>query len=170
MKTCWTRLEAFFFTLTILTLLPASADLAESGEATGKMTLRERGRYLVVIGGCNDCHTAGFAQAGATVPEAEWLTGDSVGWRGPWGTTYAVNLRLFVQKTSEEAWVKWARVARTQPPMPYWALNTMTDADLRAMYRFIKGLGPKGKDVPARLAPNQEPKTPFILFVPQAPK
>ena len=22
------------------------------------------------------------------MPEAQWLTGDSLGWRGPWGTTY----------------------------------------------------------------------------------
>ncbi|HTG73952.1 MAG TPA: cytochrome C, partial [Terriglobia bacterium] len=24
----------------------------------------ERGRYIVEIGGCNDCHTAGYAEAG----------------------------------------------------------------------------------------------------------
>ena len=47
-----------------------------------------RGRYLVQIGGCNDCHTPGYAMSGGKVPEKQWLTGDAVGWNGPWGTTY----------------------------------------------------------------------------------
>jgi mono/diheme cytochrome c family protein len=55
----------------------------------------ERGRYLIKIGGCNDCHTAGYAPAGGKVPESQWLTGDALCWRGPWGTTYATNLRLY---------------------------------------------------------------------------
>src|SRR5438309_826042 len=57
----------------------------------------ERGRYLVQIAGCNDCHTPGYMQTEGKVPEAQWLTGDHFGWRGPWGTTYAVNLRQYMQ-------------------------------------------------------------------------
>src|SRR5215212_12212744 len=57
----------------------------------------ERGRYLVKVAGCNDCHTAGYAMAGGKVPESQWLMGDHLGWRGPWGTTYAVNLRRYMQ-------------------------------------------------------------------------
>ena len=41
-----------------------------------------RGRYLVMTSGCNDCHTAGYGPSGGKVPEAQWLTGDSLG-RGP---------------------------------------------------------------------------------------
>ena len=137
--------------LVSLVLLPGPASPGESGLTAPKrpasverMTPRDRGRYLVMIGGCNDCHTPRFAQTGGAAPETEWLAGDSVGWRGPWGRTYARNLRLFVQNISEEGWVSWARVARGLPPMPGWALNTMTDADLRSIYRFIKSLGPKG--------------------------
>ena len=55
----------------------------------------KRGRYVVMIGGCNDCHTAGYAPSGGKVPEKDWLLGDALGWNGPWGsTTYATNLRL----------------------------------------------------------------------------
>jgi hypothetical protein len=61
----------------------------------------ERGRYLVKITGCNDCHTAGYAQNAGKVPEKEWLTGDRLGWRGPWGTTYASNLRAYMNDISE---------------------------------------------------------------------
>jgi mono/diheme cytochrome c family protein len=48
--------------------------------------------------------------------------------------------------------------------MPYWALNAMTADDLRAIYQFIRSLGPKGVPAPADLAPGQTPTTPFVLF------
>ena len=45
-----------------------------------------RGRYLSLVGGCNDCHTSGFAPSGGKVPEDKWLLGEGVlGFRGPWG-------------------------------------------------------------------------------------
>jgi mono/diheme cytochrome c family protein len=43
----------------------------------------ERGRYLVSISGCNDCHTGGYAETGGKTPEADWLTGVPVGFSGP---------------------------------------------------------------------------------------
>jgi mono/diheme cytochrome c family protein len=52
-----------------------------------------RGRYLIRMMGCNDCHTKGFAPSGGQVPESQWLAGDTLGYRGPWGTTYPSNLR-----------------------------------------------------------------------------
>ena len=39
------------------------------------------------IGGCNDCHTGGYLEKTGAVPERERLTGDTLGWQGPWGTT-----------------------------------------------------------------------------------
>jgi hypothetical protein len=140
------------------------------GGVPSRATSRDaRGHYLVVIAGCNDCHTPGFSQSEGTMPESEWLTGDSVGWQGAWGTTYAINLRLFMQGFSEEAWVKVSRIVRTQPPMPWWILHELSESDSRAIYRLIRGLGPKGERAPASLPPNQKPKTPYILFVPQPP-
>lgn len=129
----------------------------------------DRGRYLVLIGGCNDCHTPGYAMSGGKVDEKQWLTGDALGWRGPWGTTYPVNLRLYMQKLSEKEWVDKARHLTARPPMPYWALNQMTDADLRALYRFVHGLGPAGQPAPDYVPPNQEPKPPYVTF-PAPPK
>jgi hypothetical protein len=75
-----------------------------------------------------------------------------------------------MQTLSEDAWVQFAHTVSGRPPMPFWTLHTMTAQDLRAMYQFIKSLGPKGAPAPAGLPPGEEPKTPFILFVPQAPK
>jgi hypothetical protein len=67
-----------------------------------------RGRYVVATSGCNDCHTAGYMQQNGQVPEAEWLTGDSIGWQGAWGTTYAANLRLLFQQLDEKTWLERA--------------------------------------------------------------
>lgn len=124
----------------------------------------DRGRYLVKVAGCNDCHTAGYAQTGGKVAEAQWLTGDALGWQGPWGTTYPTNLRLQLQTYSEAQWMTYARTMRSRPPMPWFALHDMTDTDLRALYRYIRSLGPAGTPAPAYLAPGEVPKGPAIRF------
>jgi mono/diheme cytochrome c family protein len=129
----------------------------------------ERGRYLVKIAGCNDCHTPGYMRTAGKVPEKQWLTGDQLGWRGPWGTTYASNLRLSMQNLTEDQWLKVATTAQFRPPMPWFALHDMTTQDLRAIYRFIRGLGPAGQPAPAFVPPGQEPKGLFVQF-PQPPK
>lgn len=124
----------------------------------------DRGRYLVIVAGCNDCHTAGYADAAGKVPEKDWLMGDRIGWRGPWGTTYSSNLRLAMQRLTEEQWITVARTVEFRPPMPWYILREMTDQDLRAIYRFIKSLGPAGEPAPAFVPPDQEPPKPYILF------
>jgi len=126
----------------------------------------ERGRYLVATSGCNDCHTAGYAEKGGTTPQADWLLGDKVGFRGPWGVSYPANLRLTVQGMSEAEWLRFARVQRL-PPMPWFNLRDMNDEDLRSMYLFIRALGPGGERAPAAVAPNGNVTTPFIQFTPQ---
>jgi len=129
----------------------------------------ERGRYIARIAGCNDCHTPGYAQTGGKIPEQQWLTGDQLGWRGPWGTTYPINLRLYMQGISEDQWVKIAHTVQSRPPMPWFGLRDMSAPDLRALYRFVRQLGAEGVAAPAYLPPGQEPKGPFVLF-PQPPK
>jgi mono/diheme cytochrome c family protein len=129
----------------------------------------QRGRYLVKVTGCNDCHTAGYAMAGGKVPEAQWLMGDKLGWRGPWGTTYPSNLRLYMAGLSEAQWVKTAKTLKTRPPMPWFALHDMTEQDLKAIYHYVTYLGPAGEPAPSYLPPGKEPQTPVILF-PAPPK
>jgi hypothetical protein len=53
--------------------------------------------------------------------------------------------------------------------MPWFALHDMRTQDLRAVYRFIKSLGPAGEAAPAYLPPGQEAKGPVVTF-PQPPK
>jgi mono/diheme cytochrome c family protein len=129
----------------------------------------KRGRYLVQIGGCNDCHTPDYPQKGGKVPESEWLTGDALGWRGPWGTTYATNLRLYMQDLTEDQWVKKAKALNARPPMPWFNVRAMTSADLRAFYRYVRHLGPAGKPAPAYVPSDKTPSGPVVTF-PAPPK
>src|SRR6185369_15538266 len=138
-------------------------------QAAKKDPTIERGRYVVMIGGCNDCHTAGYAPSGGKVPEKDWLMGDTLGWRGPWGTTYATNLRLTLQALSEDEWVKKAKTLTARPPMPWFNVQAMTEQDLRAVYRYVRQLGPAGKPAPAYLPPDRQPPQPYVQF-PAPPK
>ncbi len=92
---------------------------AAKDEKSGKNELVERGRHLVIIGGCDDCHSPKVmspngpvphpmkilsghrAEAGTpAVPQGalapdRWVamtTGDMTAWAGPWGISYAANL------------------------------------------------------------------------------
>jgi mono/diheme cytochrome c family protein len=125
-----------------------------------------RGRYIVQIAGCNDCHTPGYPESGGKVPESKWLVGTPVGWRGPWGTTYPSNVRLYMQGLTEDQWVTVARSTEMRPPMPWFTLRDMTEKDLRALYRFVRTLGPAGEPAPAYVPPDRTPKGPVIEFPP----
>jgi mono/diheme cytochrome c family protein len=129
----------------------------------------QRGKYLVKIAGCNDCHTAGYAASGGKIPESLWLTGDKLGWRGPWGTTYPPNLRLYMRDVSEAKWIQRAKTVETRPPMPWFVLHDMTEQDLRAIYKYVTALGPAGEAAPIYVPPGKEPHTPYVQF-PAAPK
>jgi mono/diheme cytochrome c family protein len=129
----------------------------------------EAGRYLVLIGGCNDCHTPGYDQKGRAVPEEQWLTGVPLGWRGPWGTTYPSNLRLVLSKfQSAEEFVSMCRTRNARPPMPWESLHSMSDDDLKSIYAYIKSLPVTGEPTPQYVPPGAEPKTPYLLLDPDA--
>ena len=90
-----------------------------------------------------------------------------MGFRGPWGTTYPSNLRIYMEKYSEEEWVAIAKVIQTRPPMPWYEIRRWSEEDMRAVYRFIRSLGPAGDPAPNYVPPTSEPATPYIVFVPQ---
>lgn len=129
----------------------------------------QRGRYLVSIGGCNDCHTPGYMARAGDVPEDQWLTGNSLGFSGGWGTTYPGNLRRLLATMDEDGWVRFAGRLRTRPPMPWFNLRAMTDQDLRAIYRYIRSLPADDTRVPGYVPPGGRPATPYIVMTPRPP-
>ncbi len=143
---------ALFTTLAVALAAPAPVPDAQAAIA--------RGKYLVVLGACNDCHTPGWRESDGQLPVAKWLVGSSVGLRQDWGTSYPANLRvLFSQMTSSQ----WLFEVRTRGGRMQWHdLRALTIPDQLAIYRFVHSLGPKGgltlDDVPA----DREPSTPYI--------
>jgi len=152
--------------LALFPLLGAAASVAAADVQAEKANL-ERGRYMVITGGCNDCHTPGYPQNDGKIPETAWLTGNAVGFQGPWGTTYPANLRTFVQSLTEDQWVSRVQTKPFRPPMPGFNLRQATESDLRAIYQFIRSLGATGQDAPAYAPPEQAVNTPYIEFVPK---
>lgn len=137
-----------------------------SARDTPNNNMVERGRYIIATSGCNDCHTPGYTQKDGNVPESDWLTGEAMGWQGPWGTTYAANLRLSLSQLTEPQWLARARDA-FRPPMPGFNLRAMTDADLKAIYHYVKSLPLKGDPAPAYVPPGGQVATPYFDFTPK---
>lgn len=158
---------ALLMTSLTLSVFQAEAEPKAKPAATQEIqpnqTVIARGRYIAQIAGCNDCHTAGYALSGGAVDESQWLMGDSLGWQGDWGTTYPINLRLYVNGLTPEQWLVVARKEMC-PPMPWFALRDMSDADLLAFYHFVKTLGPAGEPAPAYVPPGGTANTPVIKF------
>jgi hypothetical protein len=125
------------------------------------------GEYLVAIGGCNDCHTEGWNRAPGQIPPAQRLTGSRIGWHGPWGTSYAINLRLLVSRLTPDQWIAYIATMHPKPPMPWFNMQSMSPTDLAAMYVYIQSLGPAGAPMPVDLPPDQ---TPTGRYVEAAPK
>jgi len=148
--------------------LPWAVSAADAAKAPSAKQIA-RGRYVAMTSGCNDCHTAGYAPTEGKVPESEWLKGDILGWRGPWGTTYPVNLRLFMKDMTADQWVKHAKSFHTRPPMPWFNVRAMNEPDLRALYAYIHSLKPVGDPAPSYVPPDKQPNPPFVQF-PAPPK
>jgi mono/diheme cytochrome c family protein len=150
----------------LCTFVPASMALASDEVSI------ERGAKIAITHGCHDCHTKGYVTSDGNFDPSLALKGTSIGWRGPWGTTYALNLRLTIAEKAktEDEFVQFAKTFKTRPPMPWFNVNAMEESDLRALFRYLKSLGEPGEQVPAAVGPDEEPKTPYLLLAPTPPK
>lgn len=145
-------------------LAACSAGLAADTASSDSTDPVQRGRYLVRIAGCNDCHTPNYGPSLGQVDEKLWLTGDRLGWSGPWGTTYATNLRLRLAGLSEEQWLHLVRNMQPRPPMPWFNVRSMSEADLKAIYAYTRAMGAAGEPAPAYVPPGGAPTGPVVRF------
>jgi hypothetical protein len=141
------------------------AALPLAAHAAGDVSV-DRGRQMSIVGGCHDCHTAGYNESSGQIDPNTALKGSPVGWQGPWGTTYPANLRLTVSTKTEDEWVAFAKSFKTRPPMPYYNVHAMDESDLRSLYLYIKSLGAPGEPAPEGLPPGVTPKTPYTVAAP----
>ena len=94
----------------------------------------ERGAQVAITGGCHDCHTVGYVEMGGKVDPSASLKGSPLGWQGPWGTTYAANLRLVaVDHGDEDGFVEYLKTFEVRPPMPFSNVHAMDESDTLAL-------------------------------------
>jgi mono/diheme cytochrome c family protein len=89
---------------------------------------------------------------------------DLTAWAGPWGVSFAANLtpekRTGLGDWSAEQFVKTMRTGKhlgvgrdILPPMPWFDLAGLTDADLRAIFAYLHSIKPVENQVPSPMPP-----------------
>jgi mono/diheme cytochrome c family protein len=135
---------------------------AQPSQADGAQIAR--GKYLVTVAGCNDCHTPGhfFGKPDST----RELAGSDVGFEVPGvGIVAGPNLT----PDNETGLGRWtaqqiATAIRSgvrpdgrvlSPVMPWPALSKLTQADTDAMVAYLQQLPPVKNKVPGPLRPGE---------------
>ena len=121
-----------------ISLFCALAGIAAPMPAVAGDAEVRRGLRVSIIGGCHDCHTEGYAEAEGKIDPEKALRGSSIGWRSPVGTTYAVNLRILADRTTEREFVMLLQKTVTRPPMPWYNLRAMGESDMQSLYQVHK--------------------------------
>lgn len=136
-----------------------------AADAPATASAIQHGKFLLEYGGCSDCHTPGWAEAGGHAPKELLFTGSGMNFQGPWGTTYPINLRLLVQELNVQQWIHQLRTTKPNPPMPWYSFQYLSNRDLADMYAYIHALGPAGKPAHAWVPPGQPAPTPYFKLV-----
>lgn len=135
----------------------------------------ERGKYLVTLGGCLDCHTPGyfFGKPDAT----RYLGGSEVGFEIPGlGIFHGPNLTPD-KDTGLGSWTEEQIVAAIQtgtrpdgrvlaPIMPWRAFAELTKSDASAIAVYLKSLPAVRNKVPGPFGPNEKPVSFVMKIVP----
>lgn len=162
----WIRGRAVLLVCAVAISLTACSQEAEKSDA-------ERGKYLVTLAACSDCHTPGTFLGKPDM--TRFLGGSDVGFEIPQlGAFYAPNL------TSDKAtglggWTdeQIATVLTTGvrpdgrvlvPVMPYGYYANLTPEDLKAIIAFLRTLPPVQNKVIGPFGPTETP-TGFVQRV-----
>jgi hypothetical protein len=93
-------------------------------------------------------------------------TNDLTAWAGPWGVSFAANLtpdkNTGLGSWTEAAFINSLRTGKHKgvlrdilPPMPWQSYGKLTDADLKAMFAFLRTLKPVQNKVPEPIPPKR---------------
>lgn len=134
-----------------------------------------RGRYLVTIMSCNDCHTPGYFYGAPDTTRR--LAGSDLGWVGPWGVVHARNLTPD-SATGIGAWTKEQIVqalrsgntpdgSQLAPIMPWMNYASILDeSDAMAIASYLKSLPPVTHKNLDRISPERKPTGALVTFPP----
>jgi hypothetical protein len=105
-------------------------------------------------------------------PQGPWIvSADASGtaWSGPWGISYTANLTPDAEtglgSWTEQQFIQALRTGRHQgrgrqilPPMPWQPFGTMTNADLKAVFAYLRSIKPIKNKVPDPVVADQTAK------------
>lgn len=132
-----------------------------------------RGKYLVTVGGCSDCHTpgslfgksdmskflggsdVGFAIPGLGIFAGPNLTPDKATGLGNWTEDQIITAFTTGKRPDGRA---------LAPIMPYKAFANLTKADTKAIAAYLKSLPPVRNKVSGPFGPSQKPSI-FVMAV-----
>jgi len=158
------------FGRTVLTAIVAALPLSAAVAADPAV---ERGKYLVTISGCNDCHTPGYFLGKPDM--ARFLGGSEVGFEIPGlGVFHGPNLTPD-KATGLGGWTDAQILDALQagkrpdgrvlaPIMPWHAFASLTKQDANAIVAFLRSLPPVSNKVPGPFGPTETP-TSFVMKV-----
>jgi len=156
--------------LVALSCAPAKQELA----ATPKPDPVVRGRYLVTIMSCNDCHTPGYFYGQPDTTRR--LSGSDLGWVGPWGVVHARNLTpdsTGIGSWTVEQIVTALRTGNTPsgaqlaPIMPWMNYASILDQDdATAIAAYLKSLPAIVHENLDRVPPAKKAPGALIAFPP----
>jgi mono/diheme cytochrome c family protein len=137
-----------------------------------------RGKYLVTLGGCNDCHTPGYFLGKPDFAHA--LSGSEVGFEIPgMGTFYGPNLTPdkdtglgnWTAKQIVTAFTTGKRPDGRElaPIMPWHALANLTKRDANAIAAYLQSLPAVKNKAPGPFGPNQKPTSFVYKIIPPSP-
>ena len=151
--------------------LPLAAHAAEKASAQQV----ERGKYLVNVAGCNDCHTPGYFLGKPDM--ARYLGGSDVGFELP-GLGVFLGPNLTPDKeTGLGNWTDAQIVAAIQtgatpsgrmlaPIMPYHAFANFTPQDVQAIVAFLRTIPPVQHKVEGPFGPTEKPNVYIMRIIP----
>ncbi|HUK61274.1 MAG TPA: cytochrome c [Stellaceae bacterium] len=147
--------------------------LAQGASAADSAATIARGKYLVTLGGCSDCHTPGNFLGHPDM--ARYLGGSDVGFGIP-GLGVFVGRNLTPDK--ETGLGNWTRAQiitafttgmrpdgrKLAPIMPYEGLSHLTKADANAIAAYLQSLKPVSHKVEGPFGPGQKVDV-FVMTV-----
>jgi hypothetical protein len=151
-------------------LLPATANAAGKHEIA-------RGKYLVTVASCTDCHTPGSFFGKPDM--SKFLGGSDVGFAIP-GLGVFVGPNLTPDKaTGLGSWTTAQIVAalttgvtpqgrKLAPTMPYEAYGKLTKSDAQAIVAYLKSLPAVSHQVAGPFGPKETPSTFVMAVIPGA--
>lgn len=133
-----------------------------------------RGKYLVTLMSCTDCHTPGYFLGKPDM--TRFLGGTDVGFEIPGlGFFYGPNLTPD-NETGIGTWSEAEIIAALRtgqrpdgralaPVMPWMAYASLTDEDAQAIASYLKSLPPVANKAPGPFGPDEKPTALFHRIV-----